>query len=138
MIGRLVLFVSSSENNYYFEYVQTFTNIAKLLPPGGQNIGSHHRPRYNHIYVITRRIITRADCIRQDLEEHHLATHTHDSADLRHCTRDLVTDRLGETVQSGLRKPGRFVSSSRDIVTPDDVPFLQACNSVSCPHIRNY
>ena len=31
-------------------------------PPGGLIFGSHGRPRYTRIRVITRRVITRADC----------------------------------------------------------------------------
>ena len=34
----------------------------KKKPPGGLIFGSHGRPRYTRIRVITRRAITRADC----------------------------------------------------------------------------
>ena len=33
-------------------------------PSSGLNFGSHSRPRYIRIHVITRRVIRRADCIR--------------------------------------------------------------------------
>ena len=35
----------------------------KKTPPGGIIFGSHGRPRYTRFRVITRRVITRADCI---------------------------------------------------------------------------
>ena len=35
----------------------------KKTPPGGLIFGSHGRPRYTRIRVITRRVITRADCM---------------------------------------------------------------------------
>ena len=34
----------------------------KKTPPGGLIFGSHGRPRYTRFRVITRRVITRADC----------------------------------------------------------------------------
>ena len=38
-------------------------NKNKKTPPGGLIFGSHGRPHYTRIRVITRRVITRADCI---------------------------------------------------------------------------
>ena len=38
------------------------TKKKKKTPPGGLIFGSHGRPRYTRIRVITRRVITRADC----------------------------------------------------------------------------
>ena len=35
----------------------------KKTPPGGLIFGSHGRPRYTRIRIITRRVITRADCM---------------------------------------------------------------------------
>ena len=43
------------------------TNKKKKKPPPGRLIfGSHGRPRYTRIRVITRRVIRRADCIYYD------------------------------------------------------------------------
>ena len=38
------------------------TKKTKKTPPGGLILGSHGRPRYTRIRVITRRVIMRADC----------------------------------------------------------------------------
>ena len=36
----------------------------KKTPPGGLIFGSHGQPRYTRFRVITRRVITRADCTK--------------------------------------------------------------------------
>ena len=40
----------------------------KKKKPGGLIFGSHGRPRYTRIRVITRRVITRADCMLRGQE----------------------------------------------------------------------
>ena len=57
-----------TENMYHYENVQIIINVETItnteyyiLQSGGETFGSHDRPRYNRICIITRHIITRAD-----------------------------------------------------------------------------
>ena len=58
----MILFNLPSERMNYYENIQTFINVSKAVPPGGQHFVSYDRPFITES-ALTRRVILRVECI---------------------------------------------------------------------------